>query len=259
MEIIKTAIRVGNSAGVLLPRELLGREVRVVLEPLNIEKEVLDILMNKEILNNIIGIYLIGSYARGEQMIGSDVDILVITDKINKRIKKGKYEMICISKEEIENQLEENALPILAMIKEAKIIINQDLIKNYLSSPLTEKNLRYHIETTKSAMNVVEKDLELSKEIKQEASDASAYSLILRLRTLYIIDCIKKGKMWSKKDFLKLVKNISGSVNAYGRYLSSKNKNTLECKLPIKEAEKLMDYINKKMVELERWLKERKG
>jgi len=258
MEIIKTAVKVGNSAGVLLPKKWLNSQVKVVLEPLNIEGDILNILKEEGILKNILGIYLVGSYAREEQTIDSDVDILVVTDRINKRIKREKYEIICISKEELENQLKENILPILPMIKESIVIINQDLIKNYLSTRLTKKNLGWHIETTKSAMKVVEKGIEVSKEMEKKVGDGFAYSLILRLRTLYIINCIRKKRMWSKKEFLKLVKNISGSLNAYERYLSSKNKNTLDYKLQIREAERLMKYINNKTKEIERWLKEKK-
>jgi predicted nucleotidyltransferase len=258
MELIKNTIKVGNSAGVLLPREWLGSQVKVTLEPLNLDKEVLEILMNENILGEVIGAYIVGSYARGEQTIESDVDVLVITNKINKKIKNGKYEIICISQDEIKNQIEKNLLPILPMIKEAKTIINKELIEQYAQSKLTLKNLLYHIETTKSAMKVVKKDIELSREMKQKASDAAAYSLILRLRTLYIIECLKKGKLWSKKDFLKLVKNTAGSTIAYERYLQSKNKNTEQNLLPIEEAERLMNYITKEIKEVEEWARRKK-
>jgi predicted nucleotidyltransferase len=253
MEVIKTAIKVGNSAGVLLPRKWLGSEVKIILRPLNIEEDILKILLEERILQKALGIYIVGSYARNEQTIDSDVDILVITSDINQRLKRDKYEIICISKKDLDKQINENALPLLAMIKEAKIITNEDLIKN-IDFSLNKSNLKYHIETTKSAMKIVEKDIEISKEIKGKVSDASAYSIILRLRTLYIIDCLRKNKLWSKKEFLKLVKNISGSNEAYERYLSSKNKNTLDYELPINEAEKLKEYIERKIAELEKLL-----
>ena len=258
MEIIKTAVKVGNSAGVLLPKKWLNSSVKITLEPLNIERDVIGILIEEEILKKVMGIYLTGSYARNEQTIESDVDVLAITSDISKRIKRDKYEIICVSKKELENQLNENALPLLAMIKEAKTIINEELIKEYSDYPLNEKNLRYHIKTTKSAMKVVEKDILFSKEIRENASDASAYSLILRLRTFYIIDCIKNKKIWSKNHFLNLIKKISKNLNAYELYLNVKNKNTLSYKLNVREAEKLMNYINKNIEKIERWLKEKK-
>ena len=259
MEMIKTAVKVGNGAGVLLPKKWLNSKVKIVLQPLNIEEDILDILINEGILEEIKGVYLTGSYARQEQSIDSDVDVLVVTQNINKKIEKGRYEIICISKKELEKHLKENALPILSMIKEAKPIVNSELLSEYKDSKLTKKNLKWHIETTKSAMNVIKADIGLSKEMdKKKIGDGIAYSLILRLRTLYIVDCIRKNKIWKKRDFLRLVKKISGSLTAYERYISSKNKNTLENKLLIEEAEKLMDYINKKVRELEKWLKEKK-
>jgi len=163
----------------------------------------------------------------------------------------GKYEVICVPKDEVEMQLRNNALPILAMIKEAKAVINEELIKKYSGTKLNRQNIKWHIETTKTAMKVAKKGIEISRELGRGVGDGIAYSLILRLRTLYIIRCIRKNKMWSKREFLRLVKKVGGSALAYERYLSSKNKNTLSEKLPAEEAEKIMDYINKGTKELE--------
>ncbi len=258
MELIKNTIRVGNSAGVLLPKEFLNTQVKVVLQPLNVEKDILEILLKEDILKSILGAYLIGSYARKEQTIESDVDVLVITDKINKRIERGKYEIICLSKEDVEKELKENALPILPMMVEAKTIMNEGLIKDYVNCPLTKKNLKWHIDTTKSAMRVVKEYIKLAEEIEEKVSDAASYSLILRLRTLYITNCLIKGRSWTKEEFLDLIKKISSSLIAYERYLDSKNNNSKEYKLPIDEAKKLMDYINKEIKEVEKWLKKKK-
>ncbi|MEK6925976.1 MAG: nucleotidyltransferase domain-containing protein [Nanoarchaeota archaeon] len=252
MELIKNAIRVGNSAGVLLPKKFLNFQVKIVLQPLNVKKEVLDILIEEKILKNVLGCYLTGSYARKENSIESDIDVLVITNSINKKIKRGKYEIICISKKEVERQLEENILPILPMIKEAKTIINEDLIKRYIDSPLTKKNLKWHIYTTKSAMEVVKEYIKLAEETGKKVSDAASYSLILRLRTLYIIDCLKKDKLWEKEEFLGLISKISGSLTAYERYIDSKNNNSKKSKLPLEEAKRLMEYINKKIKKVEK-------
>ena len=75
---VKKIVKVGNSAGVVLPREWYGGEARVELikRPMNIQEDVLKIL--RPHLPNILGIYIVGSYARGEQTSESDVDILVI-------------------------------------------------------------------------------------------------------------------------------------------------------------------------------------
>ena len=85
-EITGKIIKVGNSAGILLPREWLNGEAKVTLvqKPLNPEKEIFEIL-NEE-MPSIISLALVGSYARKEENQKSDVDILGITTSLNKKI-----------------------------------------------------------------------------------------------------------------------------------------------------------------------------
>ncbi|MDP3026817.1 MAG: nucleotidyltransferase domain-containing protein [Nanoarchaeota archaeon] len=258
MELIKNTIKVGNSAGVLLPKEFLNTQVKIVLQPLNIEKDILEILLQKKVLPRVLGVYLIGSYARKEQTIDSDIDVLVITDNLDDKISMGKYDLMLVSKKLVDEKMKENIFPLLPMMIEAKPIINQDLIKDYIGSQLTKRNLKWHIDTTKSAMRVVREYIKLAEETEEKVSDAASYSLILRLRTMYIINCLRKGKLWKKEEFLDLIKKISGSLIAYERYLNAKNNNVKKFKLPIEEAKKLMEYVNEKNEEVEKWLKEKK-
>ena len=258
-ELIKETIKVGNSAGVLLPKRWLNSQVKIILQPLNIEKDILDILIKEDLLKEVQGIYIVGSYARNEQTIESDIDVLVITNNLNKRIEKEKYEIILIPKENVENQLKKNILPLLPMLTEAKPILNADLIKPYKNTKLTKRNLNFHIETTKSAMNVSREAIKLAKDLNEEKiSDAYAYSLILRLRGIYIVDCLIKNKPWNKKELLTLIKKVSGSLIAYERYIASKSDKKMEDKLPIEEAKKLRNWIIKKITEQENWIKNEK-
>jgi len=254
MELIRPIVRVGNSAGVILPKDWLSGKARVELveKPLNIKRDVLEIL--DPYLDDIQGIYLVGSYARGEQTDRSDVDVLVIAD-LNKKIKHGKYEIIFISKEKVEKALENGAFPIIPMLREAKSIMNHELIDKYRKYPLTKKNLHWTIELAKSAMKINRKSIDLDRDWPSNCSDATAYSLILRLRERYIIDCIRKNKRWGTKGLLALIKRIAGSLEAYEGYLRVKEdcKKDLE-KLPIREAESLYKYLVKKLKEEERWL-----
>lgn len=251
-ELIKNTIRVGNSAGVLLPKNWLNSRVKIILETLNVERDVLDILINENLLKDILGVYIVGSYARKEETIESDVDILAITNNTDKRIRNGKYDIMLISKKEVEKQIENNALPLIPMVRESVVIINPELLYEYKKAELTKKNIKFHIETTKSAMKIIENDIEISKELNEKnTSDNIVYSLILRLRTIYLIDCIKQKRNWSKKEFLDLIKKISGSLNAYEGYIRSKNNEKLQKSLPIEEAEKIIDYINKNIEKLE--------
>src|SRR3989344_224938 len=181
MELIKRTIKVGNSAGVLLPKKWLNSQVKVVLSPLNIEKDVLDILTEENLLK----------------------EILVITDNLEKRIKKERYDLLLIAKKTLEEQLERNIMPLLPMIKEAKTIINKSLLESYKNSKLTRKNLRWHIEIIRSGLKVSRAALNLENEVGSKyAPDAVAYSLVFYLRSLYIVESLMKNKKWNNKDLI---------------------------------------------------------
>jgi len=258
MELIKKAVKVGNSAGVILPKEFLNLNVKVVLQPLNIGGDIIKILSERGLLKNVIGVYLVGSYARKEESVESDIDVLVITDNINDHIEKEKYDLMLVSKDLVDEKMQKNIFPLLPMMIEAKPIINQELLKEYIKTPLSWKNIQWHIDTTKSAMKMVKAYIELAEATDKNVHDVASYSLILRLRTIYLVNCLKSGKKWSKKEFLKIIKKITGSLKAYEGYLHRKNKTKEGNTLPIDEAIKLMDHNNKKIREIEKCLKKRK-
>ena len=147
MELVRKIVRVGNSAGVVLQREWLNgiAKVELVRKPLNIKKDILEIL--DPYLENVLGVYLTGSYARGEETENSDVDILVITDGISKRIESGKYNIIMVSENELRDHIKKIAFPLIPMIAEAKALVNNNLItadlyRNYTT--LLSKKTKEH-------------------------------------------------------------------------------------------------------------------
>lgn len=258
MELIKQVVRVGNGGGVILPKEWIKGKaiVRLIEKPLNLKREVLELL--ERCLGDIRGIYLVGSYAREEETQKSDVDVLVITNKTNEKIERGKYNILLISEEQVKKSLDENILPILPMLKEARVILNEQLISEYRKTELTKKNLKWHIETTKSALKVSKTALELAEMENKNVSDRIMYSLILRLREEYIVDCLMKNKRASKKEFLELVKKIAYSADSYEAYLRAKNNEKVKRVIPAKEAWKIYNYAVKKIGEQEWLIKRRK-
>src|SRR3989344_9668086 len=261
--LIRPIVRIGNSSGVVLPRSWLNQTACVELiikKSSDIFQEIIEILKEEIEFSKIIGIYLVGSYGRSEETLTSDIDILVITEDITKSIKTGIYSLILISKEKINESINKNAFPLLPMIKEAKPLLNAELLKEFNGLKLTRKNIKWHIETTILSMNENRGLINLTKELgEKNADDSIAYSLVLRLRVTYIIDCLKKGILWNNPKFLKLIKKIASSSKAYERYIYIKNdigKN--KSLLPINEAEKLLSYVEKKNRKQEQWSKELK-
>ena len=257
-KLIRPIVKLGNSAGVLLPKEWLKGEAKVELirKPLDIKGDILGLL--DKYLCDTKGIYLVGSYARDEIRKESDIDVLVVTNKITKKISKGKYNIILISEKNIEKTLKENVLPLLPMLKEAKSVINKSLIEKYINIPLTQENLKYHIETTKSSMRINKEYIELAQLEKENISDNMVYSLILRLREIYIVECLIKNKKPTTKEFLSLIRKITGSEAAYKAYLRVKENKKISKTLKSEEAYNIYEYINRQLKQQEQWIK-RKG
>jgi predicted nucleotidyltransferase len=253
--LIKPIIKVGNSAGVILPREWLNGQARIELikKPLNIKSEIFEIL--SDYLNEIKGIYLVGSYARDEETLESDVDVLSITEKTNSKIESGKYNIILITEEELKDSLANNIFPVLPMLKEAKTVLNGNLIESYKDTPLTKKNLSFHIETTKTALNVNKEAIKLSEMEKENISDNFMYSLVLRLRGVYLVDCLINGKIATTKGLISIIKHLTGSLISYDSYIRSKNDKRSQRIVNINDAKAIYSYVLKKITEQEKWIK----
>ena len=246
--ILKRTIRSGNASAVVLPKTWLDKRVRIELVDMTYEAilyDILDILKSTMSLSEIIGIYLVGSYARKDQTDESDIDILVISEKTDKEtIKKDNYEIMIVSLGLLNYKLKENLFPIGSMLKEANPLLNSNFL-NEIKIEVTKKNIKWYLETTKDQLKKVKSSIDLieSKKPDGKLSDAVAYSLILRLRTLYAIDCLINNKQYSKSEFIKLTKDISGSLTAYNQYLYAKSHDENKRELPLNEGKKLYLYV----------------
>ena len=207
----KKVQKIGNGAHVYLPKELIGQ--KVTIQPVqksipDIKAEALELL--KPYLVHIQGIYLCGSYARGEQSVDSDIDLVVVTDKdITIPAKIREYEIVSGSVDQIQNTLEHNAISILPMLKESKVILNESLLYQLQKNKLTKKNVKWYIETTESSLAIV-KDWISDKDKK--SIKPIVYSLIMRLRGLYILTSILHNNEYSNKLFESMVKKYVTSM-----------------------------------------------
>ncbi|MEK6833293.1 MAG: nucleotidyltransferase domain-containing protein [Nanoarchaeota archaeon] len=243
MELIKQITKAGNSSNVLLPKEWLGGTARVELieKPIDIVEDIIRIL--RSYLKDILGIYIVGSYARKEETIKSDIDILVITKESNQRIRKGKYEIILVSRDNLDKAMKENIMPLLPMIKEAKTILNEGLINEYKNINPNKRNLRWIIEITKSSKKLNEQAIKISRELKENISDGIIYSIILGLRSTYAINCLKNNKIPTKKGLIDLLGKIVKTEEPYNAYLRSKNNKPDKKSISLEIAEKLNNAI----------------
>ena len=160
---------------------------------------------------------------------------------------KGIYNILIVSSKLLKQKLDEDLLPIGQMIKEAEPLLNS----YYLSSievKITKKNVKWYIDTTEDKLRIIKESINRMKSRNKDYIDnAVAYTLVLRIRTLYIIEKLMKNQNYSKKDFVRLIKKISKGTNAYERYLAVKNNLKDEKGISIKEAEELCEYLENQL------------
>jgi len=251
---IKKAVKAGNSSAIILPRAWLNQEVRAELikkTPETILFDVINIVRRYIDLKEIVGIYLVGSYARGEESRESDIDVLIISNRTDKEmIYDGMYNILIVSKELLQQKLKQDLLPIGQMMREAKPLINSSYL-NSIEIKVNKKNIKWYLDTTKEKLELIKRILE---KIKKRADNRIVYTLILRIRTVYIIKKLINNKEYSKKEFMKLIAKISGSANAYEAYLSIKNNSGEPNKATKEEAERLYCYLEKQLDNVNRML-----
>ena len=254
----KLVQKFGNSSHVVLPKEYIGRRIKFVTEPKtfqDIKSEILEIL--KPYLENIVGIYLYGSYVRNEQTVESDIDLLVITSNKLKMIENIKdYHIVSTTIKGIENTIKNNAILILPIIKEAKTIINPDPLLMYKDYKFTKNNTKQFLDDTKKILELNKKGLELDFEV-----GSLVYSLMLRIRGLLMIKLMLNYVLYSKTLLLNYFENNNfekDKINALYIIYTNERKSihVKESNVITKEdIEKLLSIAEKLLKEVSRLLK----
>ena len=241
-ELIKKAFKLGNSAGVLLPIEWINKKVSVKLIEESISQDVFEILEKSNLLKNTIGIFLAGSYARGEETELSDIDVLIITDEVNKEIKNGKYEIRLISRDKFEKSFLKNVY-LASLINEARAILNSSLLEIY-KGKIGKIQINKHLEEMESITRINQKVIEIDEELGGKVLDETLYSLILRLREIYLIECLKNKKIPSNKKFLSLIRKVA-TEESYNAYIRIKNDFKSKKVISVDEARSLIEEIKR--------------
>lgn len=112
-------MKVGNSAGVIIPKKLLGCEVKITVinQPLNLKKEVLKLLDSE--LDEIQGIYVTSK---------NPIEVLAISHNMRKMLEEEKIKInivpLAIVKKDIAKIKEK--------LSKAEVILNKELLRRLL-------------------------------------------------------------------------------------------------------------------------------
>jgi predicted nucleotidyltransferase len=249
-EYVRNVGKWGNSGGILLPKEWVGNQVKIILinRTDEIKKEVISIIY--EYLDDVLGVYLTGSYSRGEQDKDSDIDIIAITNNTKKEIISGKYHISLITLENLRKTLEKNPILIAPRLKEAKAIINPLLLDELNKKEIKKISFKNYIEETKRIILINEGLINLEKN-EYLTSPEIIYSLILRLRGIFLIKCILHNKTYLKKDFLKYLEESKIEKNRieaiYKIYRDIRNNEKTKDKniIKIEDVGLILDFLKK--------------
>ncbi|MBS3108332.1 nucleotidyltransferase domain-containing protein [Candidatus Woesearchaeota archaeon] len=248
-QITKFVTKSGNGAVVYVPSAWMDKKVSVSLIDVDISEELFYLF--KPNLENVMGVYLYGSYARKEQLEDSDIDILVIADK-KFELKPSKFDIRVIDINTMKEGIRRNPIIFYSIIHEAKPIINSHLLEELKNADKRLFNFSWFIRTSKSALGIARGFLELSKQngIKY-ADNSSIYSIMLRARGLYIMLCIISGKKYTNEGFLVFLVNL-GAVRElvdkmYDVYRAEKMNKTTSASIPIDGVYKIGLIIERAM------------
>jgi len=254
MKIIKKAIEIGNGAAVYVPREYSGKQIVIILPEgiTEIKRRIIEKLA--DYMENIVGIYLFGSYARGESNSFSDIDVLIITKNEAKELKQifDDLDVRVMTLDKIKKSIGNLPVLILPILKEAKTIINPVLLEELQNSKINYKNFKWNFDEIKQALKTIEVFIEADEE---DISLSHIYSLVMRARACYMIESLLKNKKFSNQGLREELLKRGLDNKKYEDYLAVYRRvrggEEVESKIEKKEIEYFIRIIKKYLKELE--------
>ncbi|MBI4044740.1 MAG: hypothetical protein HY392_03455 [Candidatus Diapherotrites archaeon] len=142
-------------------------------------------------------------------------------------------------------------------IKEAKPLINESLL-NEMKKEKGMPDFKVFFDETLGAFKSTQSLLEADKKRGKKYSDsnASVYSLILRLRTLFLIQCFAKETEFSNKKFFEFLKKHGFKDKTVDSFLevyrAEKDNKKTTAKISIGDIEKLFEAAKEEFAKAER-------
>lgn len=268
-EIVKEVVPFGNGSIVYTPKKWVGQTVRIILEeaPFDIKQTIMEQL--SPFLEQVKGVFLFGSFARNEQTKDSDIDVLVIADKKFKLGKRGKLEFVVLDEETLKKELKgKDPFYAFSMVQEAKPILNEGLLQELKKLKIGKLGYKWLLDESQSALKIAKEFLKIDKLEKRKKLDSTAiiHTIVLRLRRIFLVQCLLENKKYSNKEFKKFLINKGLrpelAEDAYSIYQSQRDEKTTEKSISIEDTERLYQIANveiKKMNEAYKWHLKRKN
>lgn len=257
----KRVVPFGNGSIVYTPKTWIGKKAFVLIEeqPQDIEKAVFEAL--KSLLPELEGIFLFGSHARNEATENSDIDVLAISTKKMSLPKTQKFEFVVKTKDELLSGLKsDHNLFLHQALSEAKPLLNRQLLEE-LRKTKTMPDFSVFFNDTLSAFQNIESLLQNDKKTGQKYCTAHAciYSLVLRVRTMFLIQCFLKKQAFSGKKFFEFLgkKGFSQKTlnSFFEAYRAEKDDKKSSAKILLSDVQELFDAAKEEFLKTEKMAK----
>lgn len=142
------------------------------------------------------------------------------------------------------------------MIRETKPIINSQYFEKLKEKKPKIEDFLDFFDSTRSAMKINKKFIKIERDIekKEFISNSVTYSLVLRLRGVFIIHLLLKNQDYSHENFRKWLKQKIPDLDfekAYEGYQSIKDDKEIRESVKISDAESLGKLLENEIVKLE--------
>jgi len=254
-QIVKQVMRSGGSGSIYVPKDWIGQ--RVIVKQLSIKDNILQLV--SPYMEKIEGIYLYGSYARGEETPESDIDILIIADRKIDLVTENGFDIEVVEYDKIREFVREDLVGYYSMVNEAVPILNERLLNELKKIKPKKKGISSYHETTESTLAIVRGLLDM-EEVSSEDLPSCIYSLMLRLRGLYLIRCNLRGRRYSNAEFENFVVGRGFQARKYrgiyAIYRAARDRRKIpKYYVSRKDVELLYEIVTKEL----KWQSERKG
>ncbi|MEK6833646.1 MAG: DUF2080 family transposase-associated protein [Nanoarchaeota archaeon] len=254
-QLIRKVSAFGNGAHIFAPKEWANEDVLIIrIEKKTIKEEILKSLSHN--LEKVTGVFLYGSHARGESSEDSDVDVLVIAKEKFNVEKRAGMDLIVINENNINNSIKINPILLYSIFKEAKPIINEGLLSKLKEIKINKNDFKPFLKQTSDSMKLSERVFELDKKTGKYVSNSVIYSLILRLRGIFIINALLSNEDFSNFKFNKWIKSHKVDFNlVYEIYRKIRDNQKGKEIVPLEQGEILINLLKSELNNLKKKIK----
>jgi predicted nucleotidyltransferase len=241
-KMVKKVIPSGNAGGVYVPKKWINQYVVVTL--FRAEDYVLDVF--KPFMDDLLGIYMHGSHARGDAGPDSDINVLVVSKKdINYQRKPGLNAEIVLA-DDLSSYAQANPVDYFSFINEAVPLMDSGLLESMRGYTIDDEKIKKFCTDVRISLKM------LDNLVSEGDYAAVAYSLIYRLRGLYIVHArVRKYTHRGFEEFL-LSAGLSHDdyCRLYGTYRAKRDDKVSGCEPTLADIESLRRIAEKTLKEV---------